>query len=100
MIDVSDGLAIDLDRLALASGVGVGLTEVPVAAGATLGDALGGGEDYELVFAARDVKRVKEHFAAAHLPLPLEIGTCTADASSRLLFGAEMPVSGYEHLLG
>jgi thiamine-monophosphate kinase len=100
MIDVSDGLAIDLDRLALASGVGVELTEVPVAAGATLGDALGGGEDYELVFAARDVKRVKEHFAAAHLPLPLEIGTCTADASSRLLFGAEMPVSGYEHLLG
>ena len=51
MMDVSDGLAIDLSRLARASHVGasVVLGEVPVAAGATLDDALGGGEDYELL---------------------------------------------------
>ena len=51
MMDVSDGLAIDLSRLARASGVGSGssLDDVPVAAGATLDDALGGGEDYELL---------------------------------------------------
>jgi thiamine-monophosphate kinase len=51
MMDVSDGLAKDLGRLAAASGVGarVRLGDVPVAAGATLEDALGGGEDYELL---------------------------------------------------
>src|SRR4249919_138301 len=51
MMDVSDGLAIDLSRLARASRVGakVVVGDVPVAAGATLDDALGGGEDYELL---------------------------------------------------
>ena len=48
MIDVSDGLALDLHRLADASEVGFALDEVPVAEGATLAEALGGGEDYEL----------------------------------------------------
>ena len=55
MIDVSDGFALDLDRLAVASGVGVRLDEVPVALGATLDEALGGGEDYELVFTAPEL---------------------------------------------
>ena len=51
MMDVSDGLGIDLSRLARASGAGatVVLGDVPVARGATLDDALGGGEDYELL---------------------------------------------------
>ena len=51
MMDVSDGLAIDLSRVARASAVGarVVVGEVPVADGATLDDALGGGEDYELL---------------------------------------------------
>jgi len=53
MIDVSDGLALDLSRLCAASGVGVRLDigNLPVAQGATLDDALSGGEDYELVAA-------------------------------------------------
>ncbi len=51
MIDVSDGLSLDLHRLADASGVGFVLDAVPVAPGATLDEALGGGEDYELVVA-------------------------------------------------
>ena len=51
MMDISDGLALDLSRLARASGVGasVSIDDVPVAEGATLDDALGGGEDYELL---------------------------------------------------
>jgi thiamine-monophosphate kinase len=51
MMDVSDGLALDLSRLARASGVGasVSIDDVPVAPGATIDDALGGGEDYELL---------------------------------------------------
>ena len=57
MMDVSDGLTIDLSRLARASGVGaeVVLDDVRVAAGATIDDALGGGEDYELLATIPDV---------------------------------------------
>jgi thiamine-monophosphate kinase len=57
MIDVSDGLSLDLSRLARASGVGVRLQlgSVPVAPAATLDDALGGGEDYELLATLPDV---------------------------------------------
>jgi thiamine-monophosphate kinase len=55
MMVVSDGLAKDLDRLARASGVGVRvrLADVPIAAGASLQEALSGGEDYELVATLR-----------------------------------------------
>jgi thiamine-monophosphate kinase len=51
MIDVSDGLAIDLARMCEASGVGVRLElgRVPAHPAATEGEALGGGEDYELI---------------------------------------------------
>jgi thiamine-monophosphate kinase len=51
MIDVSDGLALDLSRLCDASGAGarVELARVPIHPAATLGEALGGGEDYELL---------------------------------------------------
>ncbi len=51
MIDVSDGLGLDLSRLCAASGVGarIRLADVPIGPAATLDDALGGGEDYELV---------------------------------------------------
>ena len=51
MMDVSDGLAKDLTRLAAASGIRARLriADVPVADGATEAEALGGGEDYELL---------------------------------------------------
>ena len=51
MIDVSDGLARDLARLCEASGVGVRLdpAAVPAHPAAAEGEALGGGEDYELL---------------------------------------------------
>jgi thiamine-monophosphate kinase len=51
MMDVSDGLAIDLSRLCRASGVGARLemAHVPVHPAATVDEALGGGEDYELL---------------------------------------------------
>src|SRR5579872_126527 len=42
MIDVSDGLALDLGRILDASGVGAALDAVPVAEGVTLEEALGG----------------------------------------------------------
>jgi thiamine-monophosphate kinase len=51
MMDVSDGLAIDLSRLCRASGVEgrVEISLVPVHPAATVNEALGGGEDYELL---------------------------------------------------
>lgn len=53
MMDLSDGLAKDLPRLAAASGCGFVLDReaVPRARGATIEQALGDGEDYELLFA-------------------------------------------------
>jgi len=88
MIDVSDGLVADLGHIADESGVGFILDEVPVAPGATLEQALAGGEDYELVFTA----------PVARLPVGFRIGTCTADPSERTLAGSPLPdASGWEH---
>lgn len=66
-IDVSDGLAGDLAKLCAASGVGadVASRELPLSAGlclvaapdARLGYALGGGDDYELLFTAPVAER-------------------------------------------
>ena len=103
MIDVSDGLAADVRHLAEASGVGVVVEHVPVAIGVSrVSDspedlALGGGEDYELVFAAPDAGRIHAAFEAAGLARPIRIGRCTADPAERRLGGAELPVLGWEH---
>jgi len=53
MMDVSDGLGADLPRLAGASGLGFEIESplVPRNPGCTLQQALGDGEDYELLFA-------------------------------------------------
>ena len=50
-MDISDGLALDLHRLAKASGLAAEIDRVPLARGATLERGLYGGEDYELLFA-------------------------------------------------
>ncbi len=52
-MDLSDGLSLDLARLCRESNVSAELNgTVPLAAGATLEEALHGGEDYELLFTA------------------------------------------------
>jgi thiamine-monophosphate kinase len=57
-IDVADGLARDASRLAHSSGVAIDLDRVAdaidTAAGATLDDALAGGEDWVVLFAVPD----------------------------------------------
>jgi thiamine-monophosphate kinase len=100
MIDVSDGLAIDLHRLADASGVGFRLHALPVAPGATREEALGGGEDYELVVATPDPDALAGAFAAAGLRPPLVIGACTADPDDRRLDGEPLARLGWEHPVG
>lgn len=96
MVDVSDGLATDVRHLAEASGVGVALDAVPVAPRATLDDALGGGDDYELVFTASNPAHVAATFAQAGLRQPIPFGVCTADGRC-LLAGAPLPEGGWEH---
>lgn len=97
MIDVSDGLATDLHHLCRASRVGARLTEAPVVAGAELADALSGGEDYELCFAASDAAVVRAAFDEADLRQPLEIGVCVADSTELTLAGEPIAARGYEH---
>ena len=102
MIDVSDGLAIDLHRLADASRVGFHLETVPVAGGASEAEALAGGEDYELVIAVPDdrVAALEAAFVAAGLRAPFIVGRCATDPSERLLAGSPLPRSGWQHRLG
>ncbi len=59
-IDISDGLSTDLVHLCEESGVAaeVDAAFVPIAPGATLDQALHGGEDYELLFTARPAARL------------------------------------------
>src|SRR5579884_775412 len=100
MIDVSDGLALDLARVAEASGVGITLDRVPVAEGATEEEALGGGEDYELAFTGPDPDRLGSAFADRGLPPPVRIGACTQEAGSVELQGRRLDPSGFEHWRG
>jgi thiamine-monophosphate kinase len=101
MIDVSDGLALDLHRLADASQVGFVLETVPVAEGATLEEALGGGEDYELivVMGPREEGDYRGRCAAAGLRPPLRIGVTTADPAERRLGDAELGRLGWQHTI-
>ena len=87
MIDVSDGLALDLHRLADASGVGFVLDRVPVAPEATEDEALAGGEDYELVLAADDAAAdaLCDEFVHAGLARPVRVGAVVGDPAARLL---------------
>ena len=59
-MDLSDGLSMDLTRLAARSGVGaeIDAQAVPVFAGASLQQALHGGEEYEFLFTVRPAARV------------------------------------------
>jgi len=65
MMDLSDGLARDLPRLAAASGCGFVLEHdaLPVTDGCTVEQALGDGEDFELLLAMED-ERVEALLAA------------------------------------
>ncbi len=100
MIDLSDGLVQDLPRLCLASGVGAIVEEaaVPVARAAVgaVGPAqaralaISGGEDYELLFAARDAdaQAIERLARLARLPIT-RIGQVVPPADGvRLLTGA------------
>ena len=77
MMDLSDGLAQDLPRLARASRCGYQLNPdaLPRTHGCTVAQALGDGEDYELLFAwrGRNPNRLLREWRSAFPRLPLTI---------------------------
>ena len=100
MIDISDGLTLDADRLARASGVGLALGALAVAEGATAEEAAAGGEDYELLIACSDPGRLAAVFADRGLRAPIALGRCTGDAGERTLDGVPFEPRGYQHRFG
>lgn len=87
MMDLSDGVGADLPRLAEASGCGYELwpERLPRMRGCTVEQALGDGEDYELLFtiAEKQCAELEREWKADFPRLPLtRIGTLTAQTSS------------------
>jgi thiamine-monophosphate kinase len=99
MMDLSDGLGLDLHRMADASKVGFELSDVPVANGATTDEATSGGEDYELLMATNDADRLRMVFLDRGLRAPITIGRVVANESERTLRGARFERRGWQHQL-
>ena len=102
-IDLSDGLADGLRQIGEASGLGaiVEADELPIEKGSTLRDALGGGEDYELLFAVspRLRSRLRNATRLAGDLAVTRIGRLTKDRAmllSRNGSTEELP-AGFEH---
>ena len=86
-LDISDGLSQDLAHLCAASGCGAALQSlsIPIGAGATLEDALFGGDDYELLVASNEA-----------LPGAYTIGVLTAEPGLTL-DGVPFAAKGFDH---
>lgn len=89
MMDLSDGLASDLPRLAKASGCGFLLDRdrVPRSRGVSVEEAIGDGEDYELLLAVsrRSCARLETDWRSRFPGLPLtRIGSLEEDGGERL----------------
>jgi len=89
MMDLSDGLSMDLPRLCAASGVGaeIHVADLPVFAESQrwgcdpVEMALHGGEDFELLFSVpRSKSRIFEDTYPSHFPKATRIGRLTRDA--------------------
>jgi thiamine-monophosphate kinase len=89
-IDLSDGLSLDLYRLCVASGVAAEIDRVPVMRGSTIDRALHGGEDYELLFTARDDARIPRGVS--------RIGRIVRGKPGKIFFeNRPLEARGYDH---
>jgi thiamine-monophosphate kinase len=105
MMDLSDGLSVDLPRLCRESGVGaeIVLSKIPTIRGVLAELALHGGEDYELLFTVdpRKATRMERRYPSS-FPRITRIGSISAapivrmkdEVTSR---SQALPESGYDH---
>jgi thiamine-monophosphate kinase len=98
MMDLSDGLGVDLPRLARASKVGfkIELEDLPLSRGATIDNAISEGEDYELLFAISpdQAKKLEKDWRKKFPKLPLtRIGSLVPQSAIR---NPQLP-GGYVH---
>jgi len=94
-MDLSDGLSLDLHRLCLASKLSAGIGIPPVYAGATVDQAVHGGEDYELLFTVPARVRVPLEFEGVPLT---RIGTMRKGPTGAVILnGVPLEPLGYDH---
>lgn len=94
-MDLSDGLSLDLKRLCRESNAGAELTgEIPRAKGASIGQALHGGEDYELLFTANARKKIPAQIAGVPIA---RIGEITREAGTITYGGRILEPLGFDH---
>ena len=94
-MDLSDGLSLDLRRLALKSGLSAEIEMPPLFRGASIEQALHGGEDYELLFTASPRTRVPRELAGVRLT---RIGTMRKGPPGVILLnGARLEPLGFDH---
>jgi thiamine-monophosphate kinase len=94
-IDISDGLSLDLRRLCLASRLAAEISDPPRFRGATLDQAIHGGEEYELLFTVRHGVEVPEAFDGVPLT---RIGTIIKGPAGEVRHhGSVLPPMGFDH---
>ncbi len=94
-MDLSDGLSIDLRRLCRESRVSAEIEPPPRFPGATMEQALHGGEDYELLFTVPAGARVPPHFEGVPLT---RIGEIRKGRPGEIrLNGSGLAPLGYDH---
>jgi thiamine-monophosphate kinase len=94
-MDLSDGLSLDLQRMCAASGLRAEITIPPIYRGASLWQALHGGEDYELLFTAPPRMGAPMEFEG--LPVT-RIGTMRRGKAGAVdLDGAPLKALGWDH---
>jgi thiamine-monophosphate kinase len=105
MIDISDGLSTELSHLCRESRVGAWISQaaLPIASGATPGDALHGGDEYELLFTAPAGKHDRIPDRIAGVPVHW-LGTITKSAGMWLVAPdmksrQELQPEGWQHLM-
>ncbi len=104
MIDISDGLSVDLRHICDESGVAALLlsNRIPIAKNANLELALHGGEDYELLFTASKRAKIPSQIAGVAITQIGEIRNRRDYSSAIQILGDNgkvrpLPQRGWEH---